>query len=59
MEKEIYDLLKETYGVCYEYCSNRENCKNCMFKTNGKTNCLGEIFYKMLNEVKKNMKEGK
>lgn len=57
MENEIYDLLKETYGVCYEYCSNRQNCKDCMFKTNGKTNCLGEHFYKILCEVKKNMKE--
>ena len=55
-EQDIYELLKDTYGITYDYCSNRQNCNGCMFKTSGKTNCLGEKFYKILCEVKKNMK---
>lgn len=60
-EKDVYELLKDTYGITYDYCSNRQNCNGCIFRTNHKVNCLGEHLYKILCEVRDNLKkkEGK
>ncbi len=57
-EMEIQSLkkFKEAYDISYKMCSNRENCKGCMYKTWRKGKCLGEFFYKILRELYRNSK---
>lgn len=56
IELQSLKKFKEAYDISYKMCSNRENCKGCMYKTWRKGKCLGEIFYKILRELYRNSK---
>lgn len=56
IELQSLKKFKEAYDISYKMCSNRENCKGCMYKTWRKGKCLGEFFYKILRELYRNSK---
>lgn len=56
MERQSLKKFKEAYDISYKMCSNRENCKGCMYKTWRKGKCLGEFFYKILRDLYRNSK---
>lgn len=55
--KELMELLVDINNIMYDYCSHKENCKDCILRTPKGTLCLGEKYYQMLREINENYKK--